>query len=55
MQCWVKVDVTVDKSLIGGAVIKNDNFILDYSLKTRLTNFSAEWKKSLDNTREAHA
>jgi len=55
MQCWVKVDVTVDKTLIGGVVIKNDNFILDYSLKTRLANFSAEWKKSLDQTREAHA
>lgn len=52
MKCWVKVDQTVDETIIGGVIIKNDNYILDYSLKARLTNFASEWKKTLQVAKE---
>jgi F0F1-type ATP synthase delta subunit len=43
----VMIQLIVDKSIIGGAIIKKDNFILDYSLKTKLNNLSSQWKKSI--------
>lgn len=49
----VLIEIRVDESLIGGAIIKKDNYILDYSIKTKLDNFSARWKESIQNTTKA--
>ncbi|HBG81365.1 TPA: hypothetical protein DDW69_00835 [candidate division CPR2 bacterium] len=47
MEKKVVLDVTVDKTIIGGAIIKKDNFVLDFSLKNKLGQFGSEWKKSV--------
>jgi len=47
----VVIDNVVDKSILGGALIKKDNYILDFSLKTKLSNLSIEWKKSIHKSR----
>jgi len=43
----VILNISVDKSLIGGAIIKKDNYIMDFSLKNKLSTLSAQWKKSI--------
>jgi len=47
----VVVDVQVNQDLIGGAIIKKDNYILDYSIQTKLLNLSEKWKSSLTKSR----
>jgi F-type H+-transporting ATPase subunit delta len=47
MERRVLIDLTVDKSIIGGAIIQKDGFILDFSIKTKLQALSNEWKKAL--------
>lgn len=47
MERKVVVHLTVDHNILGGAVIKKDNFILDYSLKTKMNNLASQWKKSI--------
>ncbi len=47
MEKTVIIDVRTNSNLIGGAIIKKDNYILDYSLKTKLTNLSEHWKNSI--------
>jgi F-type H+-transporting ATPase subunit delta len=40
----VALEITVDSSLIGGAVIQFGTYISDYSLKSRLDQFRAHWR-----------
>lgn len=47
MEKKVLVHLAVDKSIIGGAIIRKDNYILDYSLKTKLSSLAVQWKKSI--------
>lgn len=47
----VVIDNLIDKSILGGALIKRDNYILDFSLKTKLSNLNIEWKKSIHRSR----
>jgi F-type H+-transporting ATPase subunit delta len=54
MERHVIIDLRVDKTIIGGAIIKKDNYILDFSLRTKLSTLSSEWKKSI-KAEEAHA
>jgi F0F1-type ATP synthase delta subunit len=48
----VLIDIKIDKGVLGGAVIKKDNYILDYSLATKLAKLSEEWKKSVQAMEE---
>jgi len=41
------LDLKIDPSLLGGIVIKKDNYIFDASLKNHLKNYENEWVKSL--------
>ena len=52
MEKTVILDVRISNGLIGGAIIKKDNYILDYSLKTKLTNLSEHWKKSIQKANQ---
>lgn len=47
MEQKVVVHLTIDKNIIGGAIIKKGNFILDFSLKTKMNNLTSQWKKSI--------
>ncbi len=47
MERKVVIQLKVDKNILGGAIIKKDNFILDYSLKTRMNILTSQWKKSI--------
>lgn len=49
---WVKIDTSIERAIVGGAVIKKDNYIFDFSLKTKLSKLGAEWKKSIERARE---
>jgi F0F1-type ATP synthase delta subunit len=40
----VAFDLSVDSSLVAGAVIQHGNYITDYSIKSRLARFRQEWK-----------
>jgi F0F1-type ATP synthase delta subunit len=42
----VAFSMTVDPSLIGGAIIQHGNYISDYSIKTRLTQFRQVWHRA---------
>lgn len=44
------VDHTVNTSLIGGVLVKLDNYIFDYSLRSKFQQFQREWLSSLDKT-----
>ena len=48
----VIVDAKVSPSLIGGAIVKKDNYILDYSIETKLKNLSERWKTSIEKSRK---
>ena len=43
----VMIDQTIDKTIIGGAIIQKDNYILDFSVKSKLHDLGVEWKKSI--------
>jgi F0F1-type ATP synthase delta subunit len=49
---WVKIDIMHDRSIIGGAMIKKDNYIFDFSLKTKLLKLGAEWKRSIERSKD---
>lgn len=40
----VVLDLTVDGSLMGGAIIRHDTRISDFSLRTRLAEFRKSWR-----------
>lgn len=46
----VIIDAKVDQKIIGGAIIKKDHYIIDYSIVTKLNNLSNRWKESLSKT-----
>jgi F-type H+-transporting ATPase subunit delta len=46
----VAMDLTVERSLIAGAIIQHGSYITDYSVKTRLEHFRSTWKAA---TKEA--
>lgn len=48
----VVLDLKIDHSIIGGAVIQLGNFISDYSLKTRLSQFRSHWKAAVVEEKE---
>lgn len=48
----VVFNLTIDKSLMGGAIIQFGNYLLDHSLKTKLDNFQENWQESIKNTDE---
>jgi len=48
----VILNISVDKSLIGGAIIKKDNYIMDFSLKNKLSTLSTQWKKSIKTSKD---
>ena len=48
----VIVDTKVNTSLIGGAIIKKDNYILDYSIETKMRNLSERWKASIAKSKK---
>jgi F-type H+-transporting ATPase subunit delta len=43
----VVLDIKVDHSLIGGAIIQHGNYISDYSLKARLDQFRSSWQRAV--------
>jgi len=47
MERKVIVDAKLDEKIIGGAIIKKDNYILDYSINTKLTSLETRWKASI--------
>lgn len=51
----VVIDVNIDESLVGGAIIKRDNYILDFSLKSKLNRLGAEWRKAIERAEGIHA
>lgn len=44
------VDHTVNTTLIGGILVKLDNYIFDYSLRSKFQQFQREWLASLEKT-----
>lgn len=50
----VVLDTEVDETVLGGAIIKKDNYIMDFSLKTKLAKLAAEWKKSVQMAEESN-
>lgn len=40
----------VNSSLLGGAIVKIENFVFDYSLRFKFKTFEAQWLSSLDKT-----
>ncbi len=49
----VILDVTIDTSIIGGAIIEYGSFSNDYSIKTRLEQLKSTWNRAV--TSEDHA
>lgn len=48
----VIVDTKVNPNLIGGAIIKKENYILDYSIETKMKNLSEKWKASIAKSKK---
>lgn len=46
----IVVDHTVNPNLIGGVLVKLDNYIFDYSLRSKFQQFQREWLASLEKT-----
>lgn len=46
----VIVDIHTKPEIIGGAIIKKDNYIIDFSIQTKLLNLSKRWKETLTNS-----
>jgi F0F1-type ATP synthase delta subunit len=44
------VDHTINPTLIGGIQVKLDNYIFDYSLRSKFQQFQREWLASLEKT-----
>ena len=40
-------DLKVDRTLLGGAIIRYGNYISDYSLKSRLEQFRTNWRSAV--------
>lgn len=49
----IALDITVDGTLIGGAVVQHGNYITDYSISSRLVRFRQEWKAAAIDTAKA--
>lgn len=45
----VAFDLTVDRSIIGGAVIQFGHYLSDYTIKTRLDQFRSQWRQAVVN------
>lgn len=45
------LDLTIDHSLIGGAIIQRGNYMNDYSVRTRLSQFKNNWQDKLDQSK----
>jgi F0F1-type ATP synthase delta subunit len=45
------LDLTVDHSLIGGAIIQRGNYLNDYSVRTRLGQFKNNWQAKLEESK----
>lgn len=41
------LEIKVEPSLIGGAIVQHGSYISDYSIKTRLGQFRTEWKEAV--------
>ncbi|OQA04197.1 MAG: ATP synthase subunit delta [bacterium ADurb.Bin400] len=54
MERKVIIDITVDKSIVGGAIIKKENYIFDFSIKTKLGKLSSDWKRSIQKAKNAN-
>lgn len=48
----VLIDLTLDKNILGGAIIQKDGYILDFSLKNKLQNLATQWKKTIQKAEE---
>ncbi len=48
MEQKVLIDITVDKSIVGGAIIHKDNYIFDFSVKSKLGRLADEWKLAIE-------
>ena len=46
----IVVDHTINPGLIGGIMVKLDNYIFDYSLRSKFQQFQREWLASLEKT-----
>ena len=46
------VDVKVSPNIIGGAIVKKENYILDYSIETKLKNLGEKWKNSIAKSKK---
>lgn len=49
----VIINIKVDPTLIGGVILKEDNYIVDASLKNHLRTYENEWIKSLRKARKS--
>jgi len=43
----VALNIKVDHSLVGGAIIQHGNYLSDYSVKTRLDQFRSSWHRAV--------
>lgn len=48
----VIVDIRKNEKIVGGAIIKKDNYIIDFSIQTKLINLAERWKSTLSNSRK---
>ncbi len=44
------IEHSINKNLIGGVVVKFDNYIFDYSIRSKFQQFQREWLSSLERT-----
>ena len=44
----VAFQLTVDRSLIGGAIIQYGNYLSDYSIRTKLGEFKEQWHEAIN-------
>jgi len=47
LKCPIALDITINKDIIGGAIIQYGTYISDYSLKTRLMQFRTHWHRAV--------
>ena len=45
------VSLKVDRSLIGGAIVQNGNYLSDYSIKTQLEIFRSRWHHAVSDSK----
>lgn len=46
------VDIRTNENIVGGAIIKKDNYIIDFSIQTKLLNLAERWKGTLAKSRK---